>query len=364
MTLPPLIDDPDRLRAAVEAPGSPSRWGIDTEFVRERTFFPRLCLIQVARGDTLWLVDALAFDEPSALTDLLQPEHGPWVIHAARQDLEALLPITGIPLAPLFDTQVGAALLGFPAQVGYGELVRQLLEVELPKGHARTDWSARPLSQDQLRYAADDVRYLGAVAEQIGERLERAGRMAWMDEDCARLTDPALYRNEPGEAWRRLKGIEQLPPLEQSVLRNLATWRENTAIARNRPRGWILPDEALRELAQRRPGTLEGLQRVTAVPAGVIRNAGRALLECINEAGADAAGLEQRPQLERLTPEQQARLSRLQAACRQLAGELGLAPELLATRRDLTAVVRGATVPDTFEGWRRDLLQGPLGAVA
>lgn len=364
MTLPPLINDPDRLRAAIEAPGIASGWGIDTEFVRERTYFPRLCLIQIAQGSTLWLVDALAFEEPSALADLLRPGHGPWVIHAARQDLEALLPITSAPLGPLFDTQVGAGLLGFPAQVGYGELVRQFLEVELPKGQARTDWSARPLSMDQLSYAADDVRYLGAVAEQIGERLERAGRVAWMEEDCARLTDPGLYRNEPAEAWRRLKGVEQLPPLEQSVLRALAAWRENTAISRNRPRGWILADEALRELAQRRPGTLEALQQIAAVPAAVVRNSGRALLDCINGARADASAFEQRPQMERLTPEQQARLSRLQEASRKLAGELGLAPELLATRRDLTALVRGATVADTFTGWRRDLLQPPLEAIA
>lgn len=364
MTLPPLIDDSTHLREALAAPGRPSGWGIDTEFVRERTYFPHLCLIQVARGETLWLVDALAFEDPAPLAELLHPAHGPWVIHAARQDLEALLPITGTPLAPLFDTQVGAALLGFPAQVGYGELVRQLLTVELPKGQARTDWSARPLSQDQLSYAADDVRYLRSLADLIGERLERAGRLAWMEEDCTRLSDPALYRNEPTEAWQRLKGVEQLPPLEQVALRALAAWREHTAITRNRPRGWILPDDALRELAQRRPGTLEALQRISSLPPAVIRNSGRSLLDCIQEAGADAALLEQRPQQERLTPEQQAKLSRLQEASRKLAGELGLAPELLATRRDLTALVRGATVADTLRGWRRELLQEPLEAVA
>ena len=363
MTLPPLIDDSTHLREALAAPGRPSGWGIDTEFVRERTYFPHLCLIQVARGETLWLVDALAFEDPAPLAELLRPTHGPWVIHAARQDLEALLPITGTPLAPLFDTQVGAALLGFPAQVGYGELVRQLLTVELPKGQARTDWSARPLSQDQLSYAADDVRYLRSLADLIGERLERAGRMTWMEEDCGRLSDPALYRNEPTEAWKRLKGVEQLPPLEQATLRCLAAWREHTAINQNRPRGWILPDEALRELARRRPGTLEALRQVALLPSAVIRNSGRSLLDCIQSAGTDASQIEQRPLLERLTPDQQARLSRLQEASRKLAGELGLAPELLATRRDLTEIVRGAAVEGIFQGWRGELLRDPLGAV-
>ena len=363
MTFPPMINDPDRLQELIAADGRPSGWGIDTEFVRERTYFPRLCLIQVARGDAIWLVDALALQDAAPLAALLSPEHGPWMIHAARQDLEALLPITGTPLAPLFDTQVGASLLGFPAQVGYGELVRQLLGIDLPKGQARTDWAARPLKPEQLSYAADDVRYLGALVDVLGERLDRSGRVSWLQEDCAQLTDPALYRIDPAEAWRRFKGAEQLPPLEQAVLRTLASWREQMAVDRNRPRGWILADDAVRELARCRPGNIGDLQQLASLPPAVIRHSGDALLDCIARGLSSVADCPTPIPLERLTPEQQGHLGRLQQACRDLAAELELAPEVLATRKDLTALVRGAQVSDIFRGWRAGILGECLEAI-
>ncbi|MGQ0429989.1 MAG: ribonuclease D, partial [Gammaproteobacteria bacterium] len=179
---------------------------LDTEFVRERTYFPKLCLVQVATPAGIALVDAL---EPAAARELAAPLTDPArvkLLHSARQDLEALLPLTGRPAGPVFDTQQAAALVGFPAQVGYAELVRQLLGVELAKGHARTDWARRPLSAEQLAYAEDDVRYLPALAQELEARLAAAGRSGWMRDESAQLGDPGLYRVEPSEAWRRLKG--------------------------------------------------------------------------------------------------------------------------------------------------------------
>ncbi|HEU4515730.1 MAG TPA: ribonuclease D, partial [Steroidobacteraceae bacterium] len=160
---------------------------LDTEFMRERTYYPKLCLVQAASGGEIVLVDALAIADGGALAPLLADPSRPKLLHAARQDIEALLPLTREPLAPVFDTQQAAALLGFPAQVGYAELVRQLLGIDLAKGHARTDWTRRPLSVEQLAYAADDVRHLPALAEALDARLVAAGRRAWLDEESATL---------------------------------------------------------------------------------------------------------------------------------------------------------------------------------
>ncbi|MGH8203925.1 MAG: ribonuclease D, partial [Steroidobacteraceae bacterium] len=183
---------------------------LDTEFVRERTYYPKLCLVQLANGGDVVLVDALAFADGGALASLLGDGGHRKLLHAARQDIEALLPLTGAPVTPVFDTQQAAALLGYSAQIGYADLVRQMLGVDLAKGHARTDWARRPLSAEQLAYAADDVRYLPALAAALEEKLAAAGRSAWLEEESAALGSLALYRVEPADAWRRLKGVEQL----------------------------------------------------------------------------------------------------------------------------------------------------------
>jgi len=207
-----LLDEPARFTDRMEALAEAASLAVDTEFVRERTYFPRLCLVQVAEAGRVSLVDTLALEDLGPLEALLGRRSAVKVLHAARQDLEVLMPVTGTPTGPVFDTQIAAALLGFPPQVGYADLVRQLLGVELPKGHARTNWAARPLREEQLAYAADDVRYLGPVAAALTGRLRAAGRVAWLEEDCAAVSDPALYRNEPADAWRRVKGLDRMRP--------------------------------------------------------------------------------------------------------------------------------------------------------
>ena len=181
------IHEPAELHRRVGSWPDGGALALDTEFVRERTYYPKLCLIQAAAAGEVVLIDALAIADGGALAALLTDPTRPKLLHAARQDIEALLPVTGVPLAPVFDTQQAAALLGFPAQVGYAELVRQLLGIELAKGHARTDWARRPLSAEQLAYAADDVRYLPALVESLEARLDAAGRRAWLAQESAAL---------------------------------------------------------------------------------------------------------------------------------------------------------------------------------
>jgi ribonuclease D len=349
------IHEPAELRRRVGSWPDGGALALDTEFVRERTYYPKLCLIQAAAAGEVVLIDALAIADGGALAALLTDPTRPKLLHAARQDIEALLPVTGVPLAPVFDTQQAAALLGFPAQVGYAELVRQLLGIELAKGHARTDWARRPLSAEQLAYAADDVRYLPALVESLESRLDAAGRRAWLAQESAALADIALYRVEPAEAWRRLKGLERLDAPAFAAARGLSEWRERRAMARNLPRGWILPDAAIHELASARPATREALARVVGVPPGTAARAAPELLAAIaaNATGdtRHAGGDPGRP-----GPEQLRLQKALQARLAAIAAELGIQPEVLATRRELAALARGERDVPAMGGWRKAIV--------
>ena len=348
------IREPAALRERVAAWPAGAPLALDTEFVRERTYYPRLCLVQAAIGGEILLVDTLAIPDGGALARELTDAGRRKLVHAARQDIEALLPLTGKPLAPVFDTQQAAALLGFPAQVGYAELVQQLLGVALEKGHARTDWARRPLSREQLAYAADDVRYLPALAAALEERLAAAGRRGWLDEESAALGDVSLYRVEPDEAWRRLKGLEQLDLPAFSVARSLAAWRERRAMARDLPRGWVLPDVAILELAVARPQTRDALTRVAAVPPGTAARAADELLAAVAapvESAAFAGDGAGRP-----GPEQVSLQKALQKRLAEIAAELTIQPEVLATRRELAALARGDREVPALRGWRREVV--------
>ncbi len=346
------IREPAELHRRVGSWPGDGALALDTEFVRERTYYPKLCLIQAAAAGDVALIDALAIADGGALGPLLTDRLRPKLLHAARQDIEALLPVTGVPFAPVFDTQQAAALLGFPAQVGYAELVRQLLGIELAKGHARTDWARRPLSAEQLAYAADDVRYLPALAESLEQKLAAAGRRAWLDEESAALTDITLYRVEPAQAWRRLKGLERMDAAALAAARGLAEWRELRAMARDLPRGWILPDAAIYELAAARPATREALARVVAVPPGTAARAVDELLAAIAAHPADGsargAGDPGRP-----GPEQLRLQKALQARLAAIAADLEIQPEVLATRRELAALARGEHDVPAMNGWRK-----------
>jgi ribonuclease D len=234
--------------------------------------------------------------------------------------------------------------------------------VTLDKTHTRTDWSKRPLSAAQHQYAEDDVRYLMPVYEALHERLATAGRLAWVADDCARLTDPALYANDPAEAWRRLRGGAELPAANQPMLRALAAWREQTAQARNLPRGWVVRDEVLFELARRAPQTRAELVSVRGLEDGARERWGEDILTCIE------AARRSEPQLiwERQAPptaEQNALGKRLMETVRAVALEHELAPALLATRRDIEKLVRGSEPASVLRGWRAELLGAKLRAL-
>jgi len=275
-------------------------------------------------------------------------------MHASRQDLEVLLPALGL-VQPVFDTQIAAALAGFAAQVGYAELVRRLLGVELSKAHTRTDWSRRPLSPEQIEYALDDVRHLIPLQLALQERLDKLGRMAWLTEELAGLADAGSLVTEPEAAWRRLKGLRGLDPARERLARGLAAWRERRAMERNRPRGWILDDAALREVIVHVPRSRAALERMEQLPAGVLRHCGDELLACVAAANvpdpAPALDTRQRPD-----PAKSALVKKLGAVNQAVATELGIGPEVLATRRDLERLADGEHDIAALQGWRRAIV--------
>jgi ribonuclease D len=345
---------------------------LDTEFMRESTYYPRLCLVQAATDDHCVLIDPLVIADLGVLWDFLLDRNRLKVLHAARQDLETLSQAIAHarpgsePLVPgpLFDTQIAAGLLGHAGQIGYGGLVEARLGHTLAKGQARTDWSRRPLKPEQLSYAADDVRYLVPLYRDLQQALAAAGRTAWAEEENAALEDPRLYRTEPQDAWRRLKGLERLQPDQRAIAKLLAQWRESRAMKSDKPRGWILADDALREIAERRPQSIAELEQIRSLAEGTIKRQGEELLRLVGE-GVLAAGTEAEAIIpSRPDPKLLARVTHLMNAVRIEADRLKIAPELLATRRDAEQLVFSGGADHLLIGWRRTVIGEHLVALA
>lgn len=352
-----LIDSAGALNTAAAAWCRHAWLAVDTEFVRDDSYYPKPCLIQIGDGREDACIDAIALDAQALhpLFATLSSTSVTKVLHAASQDLEIFVQLTGDCPRPLFDTQLAASLLGEGDQLGYAGLVERRLGVKLDKSLTRTDWSRRPLTAAELAYAAADVRHLAEIYPQLRDELVTCGRLAWLEEDCARLTDPQRYRNPPEEAWRRLKGIARLEANAQRVAAELAGWRETVAQERNRPRKWILEDEPLYRLAERRPSSEEQLADLKVLSPKTLARHGSALIGIIARARHDAHPIaaEEPP----LIDVQKAKLQKLQEWLRQRATQLNIPPSLLAPRADVEAIVRRgdeAGVP-VLEGWRRDV---------
>jgi ribonuclease D len=356
--LQPIVTTTAALDSLVARLENAAAIGLDTDFLRESTYRAELCLIQVATPDYAACVDPLALASLSALIPSLIADRPVKVMHASRQDLEVLFPVTGL-VRPIFDTQIAAALVGMPAQIGYGDLVRRTLGTDLAKSHTRTDWSKRPLSPEQLDYALDDVRYLLPLKAHLEEQLGKLGRLKWLDEELANLADAEFFTVNPELAWQRLKGLRGLDDGRMQLARALAAWRERRAIERNRPRGWILDDAVLREIVVRVPRTMEQLQAIPDMAPGVIKHCADDLLTMVRAANIPnpppPVALRQRP-----SPEQTALVKKLGALNQSVAQSLGLSPEVLATRRDIEQLAEGGRDVPILQGWRREIIGEPM----
>ncbi|MDP9088819.1 MAG: ribonuclease D [Pseudomonadota bacterium] len=334
------IDRSDALQELASSLQAQASIGVDTEFLRERTFFPKLCLLQLSAAGRIWCVDTLQLANLDALMPVLTAPATRKIIHSARQDLEAIYLTAMQVLSPVFDTQIAAAAVGLKPQVGYAELVKTLLNVTIPKGQTRTDWSKRPLTRAQLEYAADDVLYLGDIADQLTQRLKELRREHWVREDCLGLEDRQLYEPDPAQAWARLRGIAQLQPEARARARVVANWREKLARERDLPRSWILADAAVFAIAQADPKTLLDLDAT--------------LLEALNNAsGAELTDVEPVQDL-RPTAAQKTLLERLIKTVDGRAAELQVSAEVLAPRGELKALAMGKRDTHALSGWRRE----------
>ncbi len=358
------IDTPAALTAHRLSSTTPERLAIDTEFVRERTYFAKPCLIQTADSDGITFIDAHRLPSLEALKPVLSNPACVKILHSAGQDFEVLHSALGLVPSPVFDTQIAAALLGFDDQTSYAALVKQLLDVDLAKTETRTDWCRRPLTAAQLDYAADDVRYLPALHDRLHARLAQMDRLAWLEEDVATLARSVAQPRTADDLLQRVGGQRGLDGLQRAVVRALAAWREAEARRRDLPRKWVLTDEVIVELARRATTTPNPL--LDAPIDALARELDcDALAQVINSA-LDTPP-EQRPapmEATLLDGTQKRLLSRLQDIVHQQARQLGTTPARLASRKDLERLVRGERDLPQLRGWRRetigDLLLGEM----
>ena len=348
------IDTDKALEAALARWQQAPRLYMDTEFMRERTYDAVLALIQVNDGSGNTLVDPVSLT-PAPVMALLADK--PLVMHACSEDLMALQAWGGEPPRQVEDTQIAAALCGYDLQCGYQKLVQVLLDVELPKDATRTDWLKRPLSESQLEYAVLDVHYLPDLRDKLVARLEELGRLTWWQEECARLVQEALSQTPAEDLWRGVKGAASLTqPEARARLQALAAWRDGAARARNLPRSFVIMDAELRALCASPPQSSRQLADSGLHPQA-IRRYGDQLMQLLHASHGEApAALPGAPDAatRNLT-------KRLRKVVSDVAGQLQIAPEVLARRRWLESLVLdpGKPVP-AFQGWRRELVLAPL----
>lgn len=327
---------------------------IDTEFLRDKTYWPQLCLIQVAGKDAAAAIDPLSPIDMAPLTALLDNAAVLKVFHAARQDLEIFYNLTGSIPHPLFDTQVAGMVCGFGDSVSYETLAAKLAGAKIDKSFRFTDWSNRPLSDKQLHYALSDVTHLRVVYEKLAARLAKTGRSSWLDEEMAILTNPATYKLDPEESWMRLKPRNGSPKF-LNVLRELAAWRETEAQRRNLPRNRLLRDEALLEVAALLPHSVADLSRSRSVGKGIAEGSvGQALLEAVERGlarpASDAPILAERLDV---PPGRGPLIELLKVLLKLKCESHDVAQKLVATVSDLEAIACSDTadVP-AMSGWR------------
>jgi ribonuclease D len=341
------------------------RLALDTEFVGEDTFVPRLELIQVATATTAAVIDFPAVQASGSLDifwELICDPKIEKIVHAGRQDLDLFAIYAGQIPKPFFDTQIAAAMVGYGAQVAYANLVQRLHGTKLAKAHTFTNWSARPLSDDQIAYALEDVEFLLSIHAHLQNRLSSLGRSEWVSEEFARLeTAIGEKGREPQERYQRIRGWDTLKPKGAAVLRELAVWREAEARRRNVPRGRVMRDEVLLQLARHPPKSVNDLRGLRGVHSSdVDRHGGHILTSITSALALPTSAWPEVPSERKPDPESTGIVELLQAVLKARAAEQGIAPTMLATSADLQTLVdakQGRTALDVpiLRGWRRQL---------
>jgi ribonuclease D len=359
-----MVATPDDLRRAVARMRGEPAVALDTEFVWEKTYYAQLGLVQAGLGDgTCFLIDAVALPDLSPMGEVLADANIVKILHDAPQDLMILRRATGAVARNVFDTRLAAGFAGLPSTLSLGNLLAEVLDVQLAKAHTRADWTARPLAPEVLEYAADDVVHLPEVAARLRERARTVGVEAWMDEELAKLDKPEVTEEpRPEEAWRRIRVMPPPPPRGLAVLRELAAWREDKARRADLPRRWLMEDRDLASIAAQTPRTPEELARMPKLNPQVVKRRGDELLAAVErglalpEADCPVAYAE----IRRDAAFRQA-VDGVLAAIQARAAQIGIDPALVSSRKDLAALLQagepGAADHPLRRGWRADFLR-------
>ena len=336
---------------------------IDTEFLRERTYRPELCLVQVKHEEVLACIDTIAIDDLSALSKLLLDTSVVKVFHAASQDLEIFYLLAKAVPTPLFDTQIAAPLLGYNEQIGYGNLVHEHLGIELAKTHTRADWTRRPLPDKQIEYALDDVIYLEQLYLGMHKQLLEQGRLAWLEPEFAEQARAEKYEQPAGERWKKIRNIQRYKGPILSIIQQLAKWREIKAREINQPRNWLIKDDVLISIAQQQPDSTAELGHIRSLDRKTRERFADELVKVVTE----ARELTPEPQppftkKQKLNSANLATVQLLNAWVHQRAHELNIAASLLAPQKVLEKMVTGDG-RDALSGWRDPLLGDDLDAL-
>jgi ribonuclease D len=364
-----LVSSDAGLRSALDGARGSGRLALDTEFLRERTYRSRLCLVQIATPESLSLIDPLANVDLAPLAELVADPSVEVVVHAGRQDFELFYERFGALPANVFDVQIAAGFVGHGASLPSARVVEIVLGRKLIKGESYSDWCRRPLTESQLRYAADDVAWLLEVADRLKRELLERERLEWAREEMKGLEDKGTYEVDPGESWRRVGGRGSLSSSKLAVLREVARWREETAMRRDLPRGWVVKDPTLIEIARRGPRDLAGLRAIRGLNPAEAGRSGAELLAAVAK-GARSRPPEEPGSLPRWAQVRARMLSGLaDAIVRARSERAQVATELVATRGELESlladVVTGSLDEDgskhrLLQGWRRELAGGAV----
>ncbi len=329
---------------------------LDTEFLREKTYYPKFCLLQIATPDWVVCVDPLVLPD---LSDLFAAIANPTIVkvfHSCHQDLEIFYQLTGNVPGPIFDTQMAAPLLGYQDNPGYGMLVSSLLNVNLNKAHTRADWSKRPLSEAEIQYAADDVIYLCQIYQLMLQKLAELGRLDWLVQDFKTLENPNNYHVLPENAWLKIRAKNKLTSKQLAIVQALAQWREIAAQSENRPKTWLLRDELIFDMAKLQPETIDSLADIRGINERTLHRYGQKLCEIIAAAKNNApVSLKEKDRAIKKNQQHEAILDILTALVRIRAEENSLNPTILATRKDLEDLLfNEAEAEDCplLHGWR------------
>lgn len=352
-----FIDTQDQLVDICQQLSHSDFLAMDTEFVRQTTYYPILALIQICDGQQIALIDPLAIKDLTPLMTVLYNKNITKVLHSARQDMEIFYYLKQSVPELLFDSQICAALLGYGEQISYASLVKQLLNINLDKSQTRTDWLKRPLSQKQLDYAADDVRYLAQLYPLQKKKLQELGRLNWLDKDFQFLSRTSTYAPATDTIWRKIKGINKLKTQKLAILRNLAAYREQLAVKQNRPRRRVIADDVLIRLAQNPPADRHELLEVQGLSHKFLQHNDAAVLSLIQQ-GLETPDKDcpKLPAYNKLSQAEEALADCLMAIVHLSANNNNISPHCLCTRKDLGSLIKGRTDLAVLSGWRNELI--------